>query len=209
MKRGITLRLILGDQLNAQHSWFEKVRKDTIYTLMEVRQETDYVKHHIQKIAGFFSAMRHFGAALSRKWHRVVYLRLDDPHNEQSFERNLIRLIEERHVDRFEYMQPDEYRLDIALAEFASHLNVPSAVVDAEHFLTSRSDLARHFEGKKRYLMESFYRFMRKRYDVLMDDGKPVGAGGITTTAIATATMALCRFPRQPFSTTMSPISSR
>ncbi len=126
MKRDVTLRLILGDQLNAQHSWFAKVRKDTVYTLMEVRQETDYVKHHIQKIAGFFSAMRHFGAALSRRGHRVVYLRLDDPHNEQSFERNLIRLIKSKHVDRFEYMQPDEYRLDIELADLASRLTVPT-----------------------------------------------------------------------------------
>ena len=175
MKRDVTLRLILGDQLNAQHSWFAKVRKDTIYTLMEVRQETDYVQHHIQKIAGFFSAMRHFGAALSRQGHRVVYLRLDDPHNQQSFERNLVRLIDAQHADRFEYMQPDEYRLDIELADLASRLSVPTAVVDTEHFLTSRGDVARHFKGKKRYLMESFYRFMRKRYDILMDDGKPTG----------------------------------
>lgn len=175
MNRGVTLRLILGDQLNARHSWFDKVRKDVIYTLMEVRQETDYVKHHIQKMVGFFSAMRHFGATLSRKGHRVVYLRLDDPPNEQSFERNLIRLIKAHHVARFEYLQPDEYRLDIQLADIASRLTVPSAVVDTEHFLTSRSDVARHFKGKQRYLMESFYRYMRKRYDILMVDGKPAG----------------------------------
>lgn len=38
-----TLRLILGDQLNPLHSWFATVRADVVYTLMEVRQETDYV----------------------------------------------------------------------------------------------------------------------------------------------------------------------
>ena len=41
-----TLRLILGDQLNAQHRWFTDVDAATIYVLMEVRQETDYVLHH-------------------------------------------------------------------------------------------------------------------------------------------------------------------
>ncbi|MEJ7808751.1 MAG: cryptochrome/photolyase family protein, partial [Telluria sp.] len=45
-----TLRLILGDQLNPLHSWFGAVRADVVYTLMEVRQETDYVLHHAQKI---------------------------------------------------------------------------------------------------------------------------------------------------------------
>jgi deoxyribodipyrimidine photolyase-related protein len=175
VKNGTTLRLILCDQLNAQHSWFKQVRADVLYTLMEVRQETDVVKPHIQKVAGFFSAMRHFADDLVRMGHRVVYLRLDDPKNEQSFDANLNRLIREQRITRFEYMQPDDYRLDDQLAWLASRLSIPSSVEDAEHFLTARSDLAHHFRGKKRYLMESFYRQMRRRHDILMDDGKPVG----------------------------------
>ena len=175
MKNGTTLRLILCDQLNAQHSWFKQVRADVLYTLMEVRQETDVVKPHIQKVAGFFSAMRHFADDLVRMGHRVVYLRLDDPKNEQSFDANLNRLIREQRITRFEYMQPDDYRLDDQLAWLASRLSIPSSVEDAEHFLTARSDRAHHFRGKKRYLMESFYRQMRRRHDILMNDGKPVG----------------------------------
>jgi deoxyribodipyrimidine photolyase-related protein len=175
VKNGTTLRLILCDQLNAQHSWFKQVRADVLYTLMEVRQETDVVKPHIQKVAGFFSAMRHFADDLARMGHRVVYLRLDDPKNEQSFDANLNRLIREHRITRFEYMQPDDYRLDDQLAWLASRLSIPSSVEDAEHFLTARSDLAHHFRGKKRYLMESFYRQIRRRHDILMDDGKPVG----------------------------------
>lgn len=45
-----TLRLVLGDQLNPEHSWFRKVDLQVVYVLMEVRQETDYVLHHAQKI---------------------------------------------------------------------------------------------------------------------------------------------------------------
>lgn len=175
MKTGKTLRLILGDQLNAQHHWFDQVRDDTIYTLMEVRQETDYVKHHIQKVVGFFSAMRHFAQTLSDRGHRVVYLRLDDAHNEQCLEHNLKKLIKAEKVSRFEYMLPDEYRLDRQLESFASNLPVPSTVVDTDHFLTERGDVARLFKGKKRYLMETFYRHMRKNYGILMEDGKPTG----------------------------------
>jgi hypothetical protein len=46
------LRLILGDQLNSEHSWFKQIDHDTIYVLA-MRQETDYVKHHIQKWSRF------------------------------------------------------------------------------------------------------------------------------------------------------------
>nr|WP_321416201.1 cryptochrome/photolyase family protein [uncultured Allomuricauda sp.] len=49
-----TLRLFLGDQLNLSHSWLNQVNDDHIYLMAEMRQETDYVKHHIQKVTGFF-----------------------------------------------------------------------------------------------------------------------------------------------------------
>ncbi len=39
-----TLRLILGDQLNENHPWFQHVNADVVYVLMELRSETDYAK---------------------------------------------------------------------------------------------------------------------------------------------------------------------
>ena len=128
-----------------------------------------------KKGAGFFSAMRHFADELARLGHLVVYLQLDDPKNEHAFDANLIRLTREERIARFEYMQPDDYRLDRQLARLAAELAVPSAVMDSEHFLTSRKQVAQHFQGKKRYLLESFYRQMRRRHDILMDGGKPAG----------------------------------
>jgi deoxyribodipyrimidine photolyase-related protein len=50
----LTLRLILGDQLNSQHSWFTNQDPTVLYLMAEMRQETDYVKHHIQKVTGFW-----------------------------------------------------------------------------------------------------------------------------------------------------------
>jgi len=119
-----TLRLILGDQLNLQHPWFKQVYSKTIYALMEVRQETDAVPQHIQRLTGFFCCMRYVAATLSRTGHRVVYIRLDDPKNEQCFEGNLLRLIQAEDVDRFESLLPDDYRLDHHLADIVSRLPI-------------------------------------------------------------------------------------
>ena len=176
MAKGNILRLILGDQLNAQHSWFRQSQNHVVYIMMEVRQETDYVKHHIQKVVGFFAAMRHFAEALSRQGHRVIYLSLDDPENEQGLEENLIKWIRKENATRLEYLFPDEYRLDRQLATMAERLPVPVAAVDTEHFLTARGDVKALFKGKKRFLMETFYRHMRRKYAILMEvDGKPLG----------------------------------
>jgi deoxyribodipyrimidine photolyase-related protein len=170
-----TLRLILGDQLNAAHSWFRRPEEGVAYALMEVRQETDYAPHHIQKVAAFFAAMRAFAAHLKRAGHRVHYLRLDDPENRQSFRANLDALRRAGGYARIEYQLPDEHRLDVELAEAARALGVPSAAVDSEHFLTARGELAAMFAGRKRYLMESFYRRMRRRCGVLMEGEGPAG----------------------------------
>ncbi|MEG8120102.1 cryptochrome/photolyase family protein, partial [Xanthomonas hortorum] len=64
-----TLRLILGDQLNPQHSWFDTTDAGVVYVLMEVREETDYVLHHAQKILAIFAAMRAFAARLRQVGH--------------------------------------------------------------------------------------------------------------------------------------------
>lgn len=72
-----TLRLILGDQLNPAHSWFKTVQPNVVYLLMEVRQETDYVRHHAQKILAIFAAMRDFACHLKAHGHRVRYVAID------------------------------------------------------------------------------------------------------------------------------------
>ena len=126
----ITLRLILGDQLNSLHSWFTQPNPSVRYLMMEMRQETDYVRHHIQKIHAFFLAMRHFAQELKQQGHRVHYLTLDDPSNTQSLTAQLQLLIEKEGVEKFEYQLPDEYRLDQLLKNFCLGISIPSEAVD-------------------------------------------------------------------------------
>ena len=174
-RRLTTLRLILGDQLNPLHSGFRDIRPDVCHVLMEIRQETDYVLHHAQKILAIFAAMRHFAAELERAGHRVRYLRIDDPANTQSLTANLDALIAEQGAAVFEYLEPDEWRLDRQLQDYAASLPIPSRRLDSEHFLGTRDEAARLFAGRRHWLMEHFYRHMRQRHGVLMEpDGKPV-----------------------------------
>lgn len=168
------VRLILGDQLNSKHSWFEKKDDSVTYLMMEMRQETDYAKHHIQKVVGFFQVMRTFAEEIKDRGHKLIYIKLDDAGNEQDLKKNLNRLVEKEGFDHFEYMLPDEFRLDKQLREICSSFSISSKSYDTEHFLTDRDFLKTFFKGKKTYLMESFYREMRKKYDILMDGKEPL-----------------------------------
>ncbi len=168
------LRLILGDQLNSNHSWFTKADEQVLYVMMEVMQEQEYVMHHVQKILGFFAAMRNFAHHLSKSGHKVNYIRLDDNDNQQTIAGNLQKLIQEHAVTRFEYQLPDEYRLDEQLKEFCNSLSIETAAADTEHFFTSRYEV-KEFFGEKNFLMENFYRHMRVKHHVLMQGSQPLG----------------------------------
>ena len=163
-----TLRLILGDQLNPAHSWFAAPNDNTIYVLMEIRQETGYVLHHAQKIIAIFAGMRDFARRLQSAGHRVHYLTIDAPDNCQSLTANLDALIAEYSASTFEYQAPDEWRLDQQLADYLQQIAIPGQMVDSEHFYTRREEAAELFAGRKQWLMEHFYRQMRIRHDVLL-----------------------------------------
>ncbi|MEQ8358953.1 MAG: cryptochrome/photolyase family protein [Cytophagales bacterium] len=169
-----TLRLILGDQLNERHSWFADKDDSVLYVLMEIKAESDYVKHHIQKILGFFAAMRSFSEKIEADGHRVKYFKISDKDNQHSFEKNIKSLIKKHNIKKLEYQEADEYRLDHLLKSLSGKLNIETRVFSSEHFIAERNEVADFF-GNKAYLMESFYQHMRKKHNILMDGAKPEG----------------------------------
>lgn len=170
------LRLILGDQLNERHPWFETIDNEVLYVIIEARSETDYVVHHIQKVVAFFSAMRQFAALLEVKGHAVKYISIDDHENKGSITANLAWVIEKYKIQAFAYQEPDEYRLDYSLAVFTKEISqVQVSKVSSHHFLSERDEVKSLFSGKKTYRLETFYRHMRVKHAVLMEHEKPLG----------------------------------
>ncbi len=166
-----TLRLILGDQLNQQHSWFNTVEEEVTYCMFETWSEANYTRHHLQKITGFFLAMRSFAKQLEAAGHRLIYRTLDDTRELQleTITDNLKQLASELGANEVVYQLPDEYRLDQELLRFSESYSGEVVAVDTEHFLSERNTLEELFRGKKTYLMETFYRMMRKKHAVMME----------------------------------------
>ena len=178
LKPARTLRLLLGDQLNANHAWWQQAHGDVVTVVMESRQETDYARHHVQKVLAFFLAMRSFATERIAEGHNIHYLPIDSLEASRPMMDVLCDLVKASGATEMRFQAPDEWRLDElfrnAMETWPSQLGVSVFLDDTEHFLTVRTDLAEHFKGKKQYLMESFYRMMRKRHDVLLDSaGQP------------------------------------
>ncbi|NND83502.1 MAG: cryptochrome/photolyase family protein [Gammaproteobacteria bacterium] len=169
-----TLRLILGDQLNAAHSWYQQKDPNVLYVIAELHQEAAYVKHHIQKLAAFFLAIQSFATALEKAGHRVAHLTLDDTQPSQDLPELLESLCAEHGVAQLEYQRPDEYRLQQQLGQLEIS-GVEIIRVESEHFMLPFDDIAEHFGAGKGSRMETFYRKMRQRFNILMESGEPLG----------------------------------
>jgi len=74
-----TLRIILGDQLSQTISALQDIDPaHDVVLMMEVEDETTYVRHHKQKIVLVISAMRHFAERIRAQGITVDYVRLDE-----------------------------------------------------------------------------------------------------------------------------------
>lgn len=170
-----TLRLILGDQLNASHSWFKKIQPNTLYIIAELKQEATYTKHHKQKIAVFFAAMEQFAQALIKEGHHVTHLTLDDTKAFKHLPALIRDLCKLHQIEQFEYQLPDEYRLRQQLQDLCKDLSIVSQAASSEHFYLPDDEINLYFNKGKRHRLETFYRKMRKRFNVLMEDDMPTG----------------------------------
>ena len=70
-----SINLILGGQLNHEHSWFTEPREDTLFVIAELYEEASYVPHHAQKICAFFLAMQKFAESLAALEAKTLKLR--------------------------------------------------------------------------------------------------------------------------------------
>ena len=171
-----TLRLVLGDQLSDSLSALEGLDPARDLVLMaEVKDEATYVRHHKQKIALTFAAMRSFALRLEARGVTLRYVRIDDPANTHSIVGELHRALEGQPFARVAITECGEWRLAEALAGFAGVAPVPVEIREDRRFICPHDRFRRWASGKSQLRMEFFYREMRREAGILLDDGQPVG----------------------------------
>ncbi|MDP4021056.1 cryptochrome/photolyase family protein [Methylobacterium sp. NEAU 140] len=175
-RAGRSLRFVLGDQLTRSVSSLADLDPARDVVLMvEVRAEATYVRHHKQKIAFLFAAMRHFAAALAEEGVAVDYVRLTDPGNAGTFTGELERALARHRPDRVVVTEPGEWRVWEMMQDWRETLGTPVEIRADDRFLCPRADFERWAAGRHHLRMETFYRGMRRRTGLLMDGPEPAG----------------------------------
>jgi len=169
--------LILGDQLTLTLASLRVLNPQTDRIVMaEVYDEATYTKHHKQKIALVFSAMRHFADELRESGWKVDYYAYDS----ESEYRSLFDVVQahckQHGSERLVLTQCGEYRLQNAMdKQWRKALEIPVDIYGDDRFICSTSEFAEWADGRKQLRMEYFYREMRRKTGYLMNDGEPQG----------------------------------
>jgi deoxyribodipyrimidine photolyase-related protein len=171
-----TLRFVLGDQLSRSVSALQGIDSaDDVVLMVEVQDETTYVRHHKQKIALVLSAMRHFAESLRKEGIPVDYVRLDDDENTGSFTGELSRALDRHEVGRIVATEPGEWRVREAIQGWQDRFGLPVDIREDDRFFCRKDEFQKWAKGRKQLRMEHFYRRMRKTTGWLMEGKKPAG----------------------------------
>ena len=173
---GPVLVPILGDQLSRQIASIRGCAKDdTVILMMEVWDEATYVKHHKQKIALIFSAMRHFADELREAGWTVAYVKLDDKDNAGSFTGELARAVEYHSPRLIRVVEAGEWRVRQDMEQWPDKFPCDVEILRDDRFICPQPEFDEWAEGRTELRMEFFYREMRRKTALLMDGNKPEG----------------------------------
>ncbi|HJL15985.1 MAG TPA: cryptochrome/photolyase family protein [Sandaracinaceae bacterium LLY-WYZ-13_1] len=172
------LALVLGDQLDPGSAALDGLdrARDAVW-MAEVDEEATHVWAHRLRVAAFLSAMRHHREALREDGWTVRYTELPKNRGHDrgaSFAEVLALDVRELSPERLRVVHPGDHRVLAQLEGVAAELDVPLEVVEDRHFYLTLGDFEAWMEGRDGLVLESFYRWMRRRHDVLMDGDEPV-----------------------------------
>ena len=168
---------ILGDQLTPDISSLSDADpQDSILLMMEVADETTYVRHHKAKIAYILSAMRHHAERMRKLGWTVDYVQLDDPANSGNFTGEVARAIERHKPRAIHVAEAGEWRVRAMLEEWEGRFDLPVTIHEDDRFLCSHAEFDTWAAARKQLRMEFFYRDMRRKTGLLLDEeGEPEG----------------------------------
>ncbi len=166
---------ILGDQLLRAHPALERAgnqfdRKAVRVVLVESRARLRRHPYHKRKLVLLLSAMRHYAQELAGQGWQV------DSIQAGTMLEGLQRHAESWNPARMITMAASEYGgRAFQMTKLGKKLGIPVEVVGNTQFLVGRFDPIPEPAAGKRYVMEHFYRAMRRHFGLLMDGEEPAG----------------------------------
>jgi deoxyribodipyrimidine photolyase-related protein len=134
-----------------------------------------YERHHQQKIVLFLSAMRAYADELRVAGYEVHYQTLNTT-DVRPYETRLAATMDATNSVGLLHFEVEDKAMEARLIAFAEKHEYAREELLSPMFTCSREAFAGYSAGKTRLLMGDFYKWQRRRLEVLVDDqGQPQG----------------------------------
>jgi len=140
---------------------------ETRILMIESQRKWQALPFHRKKLVLGISAMRHFKLELERAGYEVDY------RHEADFASGLWAHWRQYNPQRILAFQPREWGMQQILSKLAQDL--PLALLPNPFYILPREEFIRWADSQKDLRMETFYRWMRRRENILIKNGQPVG----------------------------------
>ena len=193
------LVLVLGDQLDRHSAAFDGFDPLTDAVWMaEVAGEATHVWSAKPRIVMFLAAMRHFRDRLVAEGLSIDYRALsatpavDEPRSLGSAlvaslggedpvgrgrpgSKGARPALPPGRPAKLIVVEPGEHRVREEIVAAAREAGIPLEIRTDRHFFSTVDEFAAHARGRKQLRLEWFYRPLREKHGVLMDNGEPAG----------------------------------
>ena len=168
------LGIIFPDDLAANNLAIKQLKASDYLLLYEPCDTFYQINHHKQKIAFLISALRHLKKSLEKKYKNIIHIKISKKH-ETNFMEQLEKLYRDIGFDMIHVTEPSDHNTLTQLMFFGSKNNVDITIHSDTKFIDSVEDFAEWAKERKSIVQEYYYRWLRKKYNILMEDGKPIG----------------------------------
>lgn len=167
-----TAYVILGNQLLRNHPAIIDSKDDDLIIMIEAHDICSKLNYHKHKLVLIIASMRNYRDHLLSLGKKVIYIEMDET---IKFKQSLEAILTDQRISELTWMETSDIPPQKTLIELCAKLSISYNATPNKQFITSLDSFQQWYGTQKKPLMESFYRWQRKRTGILMDAGQPEG----------------------------------
>ena len=136
-----------------------------------------YEKHHKLKLYLYLTSMREYKDELESASIKVNYFKLEERKKHEEYSSFLIKFLKKQKISSINFFEIEDKPFEKSLIDALESSKISINTYDSPMFFLSKNEFKSLAKVNKTYRMASFYKEMRKKYNILIDEeGKPLGA---------------------------------
>jgi len=154
---------LLPFQLHLKNVLSATLEENDVVLLSETDDFYQLRMRHKNWVVGLMSATRHAKKTFEALGYPVLFLQ----------SKKAVDLLKTLNPSQIDVIRPTDFDTYDWMVSTLNQVNIPYQFYEDHQFLLTQEDHLKLL--KQPYKMDGFYRHLRKHYDVLMDQGKPLG----------------------------------